>query len=466
MLIIANANGDIMAVSPSSVHQGSIDANKIILLAPFAKSATVSVLVTLPNRLSLYPQLAENTDPSPYNMAALDLDLGLNNPNGVAMNAWVYSLSAPITQYSGNVTLQFLVTLPDGTSPTTSAVNIPVSRGSAWIAPSVSESDVNTIAAYLAAALTAAINADADAVAAELWATGAYIDNTDDSPTEKPAEPGDPQYQNNAKYYAEQAEFDAKAASSSAGLATTAASEADSAKKAAEAAALIARQSAKNASSDANTTYTYLTAVQEAEERIQDYAEEIGDGAANFRASINNQTYVLTLELLDASGAVMSVATIDLPLESSITNIAYDDASKDIIFTLRNGSTTRVPLDDIVSGLATEAALNAGLAGKVDKLTAALKLYGTDSNGNQTSYSIVGVTGNSTLAIMTQAAVTAALNALETKISSNTQRIAALEAGGGSGGSITSVTIVDGVLTLASDTPAGVYINDDVLFVV
>ena len=45
---------------------------------------------------------------------------------------------------------------------------------------------------------------------------------------------------------------------------------------------------------------------------------------------------------------------LDLPLESTIVGASYDNATKDITFTLQNGSTLIVPLDDLVSGLASE----------------------------------------------------------------------------------------------------------------
>ena len=226
------------------------------------------------------------------------------------------------------------------------------------------------------------------------------------------------------------------------------------AKEAAEKAKGDAMQAYYDANNSANHAYDHLVAVQEAEQRVEQYAEQVGAGAAYLMADMVDSDFMLTFELFDAAGRKMSEASVDLPLESSITNIAYDEANKDLIFTLRNGNKTNVPLDDIVRGLATEAALNAGLAGKVNKLTAALKLYGTDSNGNQASYSIVGTTGDSTLAIMTQAAVTAALNSLQ-------DRISELEKGGGSGsGGGGNVEIVQTDLANLNDRLTSFYLDD------
>ncbi len=63
---------------------------------------------------------------------------------------------------------------------------------------------------------------------------------------------------------------------------------------------------------------------------------------------------------------------LDLPLESTIVGASYNNAAKDITFTLQNGSTLIVPLDDLVSGLPSEAWVNTYFIPKtsiVDNLT-------------------------------------------------------------------------------------------------
>jgi hypothetical protein len=80
--------------------------------------------------------------------------------------------------------------------------------------------------------------------------------------------------------------------------------------------------------------------------------------------TMNSATYVVTITYWDDS-----TDTIDLPTESSIVNISYDNATKDLAFTLRSGATTNVPLDDIITGLATETYVDDADALKVDKTT-------------------------------------------------------------------------------------------------
>lgn len=60
-------------------------------------------------------------------------------------------------------------------------------------------------------------------------------------------------------------------------------------------------------------------------------------------------THVITFTFYDNT-----TQSLDLPLESAIIGASYDNVTKDITFTLQNGSTLVVPLDDLVSGLASE----------------------------------------------------------------------------------------------------------------
>jgi len=59
--------------------------------------------------------------------------------------------------------------------------------------------------------------------------------------------------------------------------------------------------------------------------------------------------HVITFTFFDGTTQLL-----DLPLESTIVSASYDNITKDITFTLQNGSTLVVPLDDLVQGLASE----------------------------------------------------------------------------------------------------------------
>lgn len=80
-------------------------------------------------------------------------------------------------------------------------------------------------------------------------------------------------------------------------------------------------------------------------------------------ATINTSNYVLTLKHLDNTNTL-----IDLPLEQMVVDVEYDNSTKDLIFTLNNGTVTNVPLDDIVSGLATTSYVDTKSNTKLDKI--------------------------------------------------------------------------------------------------
>jgi len=70
--------------------------------------------------------------------------------------------------------------------------------------------------------------------------------------------------------------------------------------------------------------------------------------------SINSSTYVMTLNLKNSAGTIISTGTVDLPLESVVVNGTYDSTNKKIILTLQNGNTIDVPVGDLVNGLQAE----------------------------------------------------------------------------------------------------------------
>ena len=72
---------------------------------------------------------------------------------------------------------------------------------------------------------------------------------------------------------------------------------------------------------------------------------------ANMVKSVAYQplTHIITFTFFDNT-----TQSLDLPLESTIVSASYDNITKDITFTLQNGETLVVPLDDLVQGLASE----------------------------------------------------------------------------------------------------------------
>jgi len=89
----------------------------------------------------------------------------------------------------------------------------------------------------------------------------------------------------------------------------------------------------------------------ELEERVAQIELDTG---TSLELSMNTSTYVLTANLKNKDDTVVSTATVDLPLESLVKDIQYDSTTKEIVFILQDGTTRRIPLSDLISGLQAE----------------------------------------------------------------------------------------------------------------
>lgn len=87
----------------------------------------------------------------------------------------------------------------------------------------------------------------------------------------------------------------------------------------------------------------------------------------DLKLSIDNTTYVMTLQLLNSSGDVLSKKTIDFPIESMVVNATYTDGK--ITLTLQNGNILDVDVSALVSGLVKDTFTIAGIDMK-DNITA------------------------------------------------------------------------------------------------
>lgn len=96
---------------------------------------------------------------------------------------------------------------------------------------------------------------------------------------------------------------------------------------------------------------------------------------ASLALSIDSSTYVVTATLKDQDGNVLGTAqTIDLPLETVVVGGSYDDTTKKVILTLKNGNTIDFSVADLVAGLQTEITSTNKLdADLVDDTTSAHK---------------------------------------------------------------------------------------------
>lgn len=82
--------------------------------------------------------------------------------------------------------------------------------------------------------------------------------------------------------------------------------------------------------------------------------------AKSISLTINSSTYVVTAQLLDQDDTPLGdPQTIDLPLESMVVNGSYNDQTKKVILTLKNGETVEFSIADLVDGLASQSDLDA-----------------------------------------------------------------------------------------------------------
>ncbi len=80
-----------------------------------------------------------------------------------------------------------------------------------------------------------------------------------------------------------------------------------------------------------------------------------GKTGTNLDVSIDNTTYVMTIDLKNTAGDVISTGSIDLPLESMVVGASYDDSTKEIVLTLQSGEEVKFSVADLVSGLVSQS---------------------------------------------------------------------------------------------------------------
>ena len=81
--------------------------------------------------------------------------------------------------------------------------------------------------------------------------------------------------------------------------------------------------------------------------------------ATSLLLEIDSSTYVVTATLKNKNGDTLgSPQTIDLPLETVVVGGSYDDSTKKVILTLKNGNTIEFSVADLVDGLQPEITAN------------------------------------------------------------------------------------------------------------
>lgn len=117
----------------------------------------------------------------------------------------------------------------------------------------------------------------------------------------------------------------------------------------------------ENETLEINNTYQYndsdlVKKIDHINDNLKNYSL-ITETGNKLDLTIDSKTYIMTLKLKDKDDNVLSTGSVDLPIESMIINVTYDNDNEKLTFTLQNGSVLDVPLDSLISGLVNETDL-------------------------------------------------------------------------------------------------------------
>lgn len=117
----------------------------------------------------------------------------------------------------------------------------------------------------------------------------------------------------------------------------------------------------KNETLEINNTYQYndsdlVKKIDDINNNLKNYSL-ITETGNKLDLTIDSKTYIMTLKLKDKDDNVLSTGSVDLPIESMIINVTYNNDNEKLTFTLQNGSVIDVPLDSLISGLVNETDL-------------------------------------------------------------------------------------------------------------
>ena len=89
-------------------------------------------------------------------------------------------------------------------------------------------------------------------------------------------------------------------------------------------------------------------------------SERIASKSANsLVVTADNDAQTCRFSLMSQDGKILSSTAINFPLESMLVDVKMDEINENLVFTLKNGVKTIVPVGSIVNGLATTEQLNA-----------------------------------------------------------------------------------------------------------
>ena len=106
MIFVIDSKGTTKSVLYEPIYQGSLNANQIILAAPFAQSTIPYVRFVLPNGIITDPQV----------MSAFPNQEKMYDAEGNIYSSWYVDIDAPITEFAGIVDVSFFIPSAYGNS--------------------------------------------------------------------------------------------------------------------------------------------------------------------------------------------------------------------------------------------------------------------------------------------------------------------------------------------------------------
>lgn len=133
MIFFVANDGTIIKSFPSPVYQGTVNANNIYVIAPFAANLTVTVAFRLPNGV-----ISERFVMTPSN----EISGVTDSKTGKTYSGWQFSMPNSITKYFGIVKAQFFFYTPQGQIVASSSTDFQVGKGVPDILPDEPSADV------------------------------------------------------------------------------------------------------------------------------------------------------------------------------------------------------------------------------------------------------------------------------------------------------------------------------------
>ena len=133
MIFFLDNGGTVIKSFPAPVYQGSVNANNIYVIAPFAENLTVTVAFRLPNGV-----ITERYFMTPVN----EISGVTDSKTGKTYSGWQFSMPNTLTKYFGNVKVQFYFYSAQGETVASSSTDFQVGKGVPGILPDEPSADV------------------------------------------------------------------------------------------------------------------------------------------------------------------------------------------------------------------------------------------------------------------------------------------------------------------------------------